>query len=189
MAHKLTDTSGLSLAELYTDEYSRGARPADGIRERKITLGEWYGSGREADRIMIARWPAILLSLMPVECSNGVPDPSLPEEYVKPLPPSEKALVASVPAVGIAAKLSGPLEVSDVRPTNHGPGRYFVCLREASPPPSGRPRYYSVFFDNEAYKGERLSVIMDQCETQSYRLLPAPGPAVPLPNAKSTPNR
>jgi hypothetical protein len=34
-------------------------------------------------------------------------------------------------------------------------------------------RYYALFFDNDAYKGERLSVILDQRETQTFKPLPA----------------
>ena len=75
----------------------------------------------------------------------------------------------NVPAVAAQAKLVGVLQVSDVRQTDHGPGNYFVCLREANPPPDKRPRYYAVFFDNDTYndtyKGDRLSVITDNCET------------------------
>src|SRR5271166_2307921 len=72
------------------------------------------------------------------------------------------------------------------RPTDHGPGQYFICLREANPPPDKRHRYYSVFFDNDTYKGSRLSVIMDECETQAFSPLPTAAPTTPAPNAKST---
>jgi len=32
--------------------------------------------------------------------------------------------------------------------------------------------YYSVFFDNDEYKGSRASVILDDCEKQSYHPVP-----------------
>jgi hypothetical protein len=67
------------------------------------------------------------------------------------------------------AKLIAPLQISAVRPTDHGgPGSYYVCVREATPPPDQRQRYYAAFFDNDTYKGSRLSVIMDGCETQMF---------------------
>jgi hypothetical protein len=136
---------------------------------------------------MITRRPAILLSLMLAACSS-VPDAPLPE-YVKPSPPTEKAIVTNVPAVVVATKMTGPIEISDVRPTDHGPGRFYVCVRQVNSPPDTRPRYYSVFFDNDLYKGERLSVIMDECETQTYRPLPAAAPAAPSASAKTTTHR
>ena len=102
------------------------------------------------------------------------------------------------------AKLTAPLEVSTVRPTDHGPGRFFACLkgtmlpssspkaaaddsaREPSifsqpPPSSSEPRvvYYSVFFDNDVYKGTRQSAIIETCETQQFipvNLSPPPAP-------------
>jgi len=66
------------------------------------------------------------------------------------------------------AKLQQPVEISSMRKTDRGPGSYYVCLREVNAP-AQRSRYvYSVFFDNEDYKGSRLSVIMDDCEHQLY---------------------
>src|SRR5271165_5401572 len=96
------------------------------------------------------------------------------------------AIVATVPGVAAETKLTGPLQISAVRPTDHGPGQYFICLREANPPPDKRQRYHSVFFDNDTYKGSRLSVIMDECETQAFSPLPTAAPTTPAPNAKPT---
>jgi hypothetical protein len=85
------------------------------------------------------------------------------------------------PIIREAAKMIAPFEISDVRPADHGgPGAYYVCLREANPPPEKRRRYYAIFFDGDAPKGFRLSVIMDECEKQTFNPLPA-GPATPLP--------
>jgi hypothetical protein len=78
------------------------------------------------------------------------------------------------------------LQISAVRQTDHGPGQYFICLREANPPSDKRQRYYSVFFDNDTSKGSRLSVIMDECETQAFSPLPTAAPTIPAPNAKPT---
>jgi hypothetical protein len=66
------------------------------------------------------------------------------------------------------SQLTQPVEISSLRRTDHGPGEYFVCLREAAPLPD-KPRYlFSVFFDDENFKGSRQSVIMDDCEHQQY---------------------
>jgi hypothetical protein len=128
--------------------------------------------------MMITRRPAILLlSLMLAACSS---DPSL-LRYVPPSPPTQNAIVATAMTAAAEAKLVAPLQISAVRQTDHGPGLYFICLREANPPPDKRQRYYSVFFDNDAYKGSRLSVIMEECEKQAFSSLPAAAPTVPAP--------
>ena len=125
---------------------------------------------------------AILLSLMLAACSS---DPSLPAAtYVPPSPPTQNAIVPVVAAAAADAKLAAPLQISAVRQTDHGPGQYFICLREANPPSDKRQRYYSVFFDNDTYKGSRLSVIMDECETQAFSPLPTAAPTIPAANAK-----
>ena len=64
------------------------------------------------------------------------------------------------------AKLTGSLESSAVRHSDHGPGSYFVCLRQTGPSTGGRA-VYSVFFDNDDYKGIQSSVISEACEAES----------------------
>ena len=90
-----------------------------------------------------------------------------------------KAIGAAVAAIAQEAKLVTPLERSAVRPTDHGPGSFFVCVREVNPPPDKPRRYYSTFLDNDAYKGSRLSAILDQCELQTYSPAPVAAPAQP----------
>jgi hypothetical protein len=135
--------------------------------------------------MIMLRPAAILLSLMLAACSS---DPGLPASiyapYVPPSPPTQKAIVPVATAAAAEAKLTAPLQISDVRQTDHGPGQYFICLREANPPPDKRQRYYSVFFDNDTSKGSRLSVIMDECETQAFSPLPTAAPTIPAANAK-----
>jgi hypothetical protein len=133
--------------------------------------------------MMMMRRAAILLSLMLAACSS---DPSIPAStYVLPSPPTQNAIVPIATAAAAEAKLAAPLQISAVRQTDHGPGQYFICLREANPPPDKRQRYYSVFFDNDTYKGSRLSVIMDECETQAFSpLLPTAAPTIPAAGAK-----
>jgi hypothetical protein len=73
------------------------------------------------------------------------------------------------------------LEISAVRQSDHGPGSYFVCVKEANPAPDKPRRYYSTFLDNDTYKGSRQAVIMEQCELQTYGPAPVAAPAAPPP--------
>ena len=66
---------------------------------------------------------------------------------------------------------SAALERSDLRPTDHGPGSFMLCIRGVESKYS-RVVAYAVFFDNDDYKGLRLSVILDDCEKQDYRPVP-----------------
>jgi len=134
---------------------------------------------------MMVRRAAILLSLMLAACSS---EPGLPAStyapYVPPSPPTQNAIVAGATAAAGEAKLAAPLQISAVRQAERGPGRYFICLKEATPPPDKPQRYYSVFFDNDAYKGTRASVMVEQCETQAFSPLSTAAPAIPAAKAK-----
>jgi hypothetical protein len=102
-----------------------------------------------------------------------------PATYIPPSPPTQAAVVAAVNKATAEAKLSPPLEISDVRPTDRGPGSYFVCMREVVSSSSEKRPVYSVFYDNDDFKGLRLSVIMDACEAQAFTpidIAPAPSP-------------
>ena len=126
------------------------------------------------ERLM--RFIAILLSLLLISCSGTHTTESI---YVPPSPPAENAIATAVAALAKDGNLVGPLEISAVRPSDHGPGGYFVCVREVNPPPDKPRRYYATFFDNELYRGARLSIIMDQCELQTYGPAPVVAPAAP----------
>jgi hypothetical protein len=71
----------------------------------------------------------------------------------------------------VEEKLTGPIEISDLRETDHGPGRFFLCIRGVESV-YRRVGTYAVFFDNNDYKGSRMSVILDDCERQDYRPFP-----------------
>jgi len=85
-------------------------------------------------------------------------------------PPGPDAVQKGVAKIVTDAKLTKPVEVSVLRKAEHGPGDYFVCLREVNPPPDRPRRTYSVFF-NAAYTDARLSVILEECEQQRYTLM------------------
>jgi hypothetical protein len=119
-----------------------------------------------------------IVSLALAACSsNSVNVPIAPN--VAPSPPTQATVISVAKIAATENKLAPPLEISAVRPTDHGPGRYFVCMREARPA-SERRMVYSVFFDNEVYKGSRQSVIIEACETQAFNPIevtpPAPSP-------------
>ena len=67
-----------------------------------------------------------------------------------------------------AEKLVAPLQISDVRKVDNGPGCYMICIAGHR---SGKDDtgYYATFFENEVYKDVRPAVMYDFCEKQSYR--------------------
>ena len=112
----------------------------------------------------------ILLSLVLSACSSSsvnVPTPT----YVTPSAPTDHVAIVNgaKSAVG-EAKLAPPFEVSAVRPTDRGLGRYYVCVRGTSTS-TGQRVTYVAFFNNNTYTGSRQSVIIEACETQAYEPL------------------
>ena len=108
-----------------------------------------------------------LLGLLLSACSMWA-DTSLAPPLVESIgPPSHEAMQKGIQTVVTEAKLAGPIEISALRKADHGPGDYFICLREATPSPEKQHPIYSVFFDS-TYKGSRQSVILEGCEQQQY---------------------
>src|ERR1700739_133581 len=91
--------------------------------------------------------------------------------YVPPSMPTVKATGKGIKQAATEAKLTGPLEMSDLRETDHGPGRFLLCIRGVE---SKNNRFCTcaVFFDNNDYKELRQPVILDDCEKQNYRPFP-----------------
>jgi hypothetical protein len=139
-------------------------------RRPKITFGEMRACGMRC----------ALITLLLSGCSS-VEMP--PVTYTAPSPPTQAGVLSGVMQAASAAKLSPPLEISDVRPTDHGPGRYFVCLREIASPTSEKHPTYSVFYNNDEYKEQRLSVILDACENQAYTPIDIAPPPTPSPKS------
>ena len=107
------------------------------------------------------RAPAAVLSLLLAGCASN-----LPPAYHPARAPSAKAVQEGVKKAATEAKLIGGLEMSAARHSDHGPGSFFVCLRQTGPSAGGRP-VYSVFFDNDEYKGIQSSVLSEACEAES----------------------
>jgi len=105
-----------------------------------------------------------VLTLLLAGCASSA---NLPPVYHPPGPPGAKAVQEGVRKAAAEVKLTGGLETSAVRHTDHGPGSYFVCLRQRGGPSDRHPAY-SVFFDDDAYKGIQSSVIFDACEAQPW---------------------
>ncbi len=104
------------------------------------------------------------LALLLAGCASSA---NLPPVYHPPRPPSAKAVKEGVTKAAAEIKLTGGLETSAVRHSDHGPGSYFVCLRQRGPSAGGRAAY-SVFFDDDSYKGIQSSVISEACEAEPW---------------------
>jgi hypothetical protein len=121
----------------------------------------------------------VFITLLLSGCSSAFA-PS--DNYTHPSPPVDFAVIAGIRKAASEAKLGPQLEISDVRPTDHGPGSHFVCMREVVNSNSEKRPSYSVFYDNDDYKGARLSVILDACEAQAFSpidIAPTPEPSPP----------
>jgi hypothetical protein len=90
--------------------------------------------------------------------------------YVPPSAPTLAAVREGIKKAATEEKLTGSIEMSDLRQSDHGPGRFVLCIRSAESASAPR-RTYAVFFDNDDYKGVRMSVLIDDCEKQDYRPL------------------
>jgi hypothetical protein len=133
--------------------------------------------------MMMARRAAVLLGLVLSGCSIP-PGPGEPAVYTPPPPPTEQAIARDIALAAGEEKLTGPLEISAVRPTDHGPGLHYFCLKQTNPPADIRRTYFAVFANGEEYKGVRISVMIDDCEHQTYNPAPAVTPTTPPPAAQ-----
>jgi len=123
----------------------------------------------------------LLLCLTLAGCSSSEEFTTV-APYVTPSLPTLYAANKGVAQAISEEQIKGPLEISDPRETDHGPGRFVLCLRGVEPK-YNRNSTYAVFFDNDDYKGSRMSVMIDDCEKQAYR--PFVAPLVP---ASATPS-
>jgi hypothetical protein len=121
------------------------------------------------------RAPAVLLLCFTLAaCSPAVelPNPA----YVPPSMPTTEAAGKGIKQAATEAHLLDPIEMSDLRHTDHGPGAFILCIRGVESK-YRRVVTYAVFFDNNDYKGLRLPVMIDDCEKQDYRpFVPVEGP-------------
>jgi hypothetical protein len=117
------------------------------------------------------RAPATLLTfLLLAACAPAVELP-LWKPYAPPSMPTTDAASKGITQAVAEEKITGPVEMSDLRHTDHGPGSFVLCIRGVESK-YRRVGYYAVFFENNDYKGSRASVMIDDCEKQDYRPLP-----------------
>jgi hypothetical protein len=112
--------------------------------------------------------PLVCFTLAACSTAGG---PSLIKPYVPPSMPTTDAASKGIKQAATEAKLTEPIEITGLRETDHGPGRFILCIRGVESKYK-RVITYAVFFDNDDYKGPRLPVILDDCEKQDYRPLP-----------------
>jgi hypothetical protein len=113
---------------------------------------------------------AVLLCFTLAACSTAG-ESSIIGAYVPPSMPTMAAARDGIKKAATEEKLTGSIEMSNVRETDHGPGRFVLCIRGVESIYS-RVRTYALFFDNNDYKGSRMSVMIDNCEKQDYRPFP-----------------
>lgn len=117
---------------------------------------------------MLARALSILLTLALGACSVSNLLPDWMSQDVAGPEPAYRFLIANglTAIIGDPVK-AGALEISGARRTDSLKGAaWLVCLRTQMLPLL--PRYYAVFFQSGRIVDTRLSVLIDQCELQSY---------------------
>lgn len=102
-------------------------------------------------------------------CSDSENLPPM-QPYVPPSMPTAEALRNVIKQAATEAKLTAPIEISDLRPNDRGVGHFILCMRGVSN--DSRTGTYVVFFDDNVYKALRLLVIADGCEKQIYHPVP-----------------
>jgi hypothetical protein len=111
----------------------------------------------------------LLLSLTLGSCSmSGFLPDWMSDDVAGPEPPSYRFLVAiklkeivgNTSSVG-ALEISAPMRVNSLRGAS-----WLVCIKAQNGPLL--PRFYAVFFQRAQIADSRLSVLIDQCELQTY---------------------
>jgi hypothetical protein len=110
---------------------------------------------------------AMVLSLALGACSISEFIPNLAPEDVAGAEPPYRFVIANRlkdvvgdPANAGALQISGARRVGSIK----GPS-WLVCIKAQRHP---LPRFYAVFFQRDRIVDSRLSVVIDQCELQSY---------------------
>jgi len=114
---------------------------------------------------------AVLLFCSTLAACSSPAELPLWKPYVPPSMPTTDAAGKGIKQAATEEKLTGPVEMSDLRHTDHGPGSFVLCIRGVDEK-YRRVGTYAVFFDNNDYKGSRMSVMIDDCEKQDYRPVP-----------------
>ena len=116
---------------------------------------------------MLVRALLILLTLNLGACSVSGLLPDWMSTDVAGPEPAYRFIIANAlqPIVGDPAK-AGALEISSARRVDSVKGAsWVVCIKAQK---TLLPQYYAVFFQGGRIVDNRLSVLIDQCELQSY---------------------
>jgi hypothetical protein len=109
---------------------------------------------------------ALLLTLTACSISGLLPDWTSPEA-AGPEPAYRFIIANGLGGILGAPAGAGPLEISELRRVDSLKGTsWLVCLRTPGFPQL--PRHYAVFLQKGRIVDSRLSVLIDQCELQSY---------------------
>jgi len=92
-----------------------------------------------------------------VACSQ---DLSPIKPYVTPSMPTVACRKQGIAQTVTEEKITGSIEMSDLRESDHGPGRFVLCIRGIEPKYS-RLTTYAVFFDNDDLQGIADAVMID----------------------------
>jgi hypothetical protein len=117
---------------------------------------------------MLVRASAMLLALTLGGCSISglLPDWTSPE-IAGPEPAYRFIIANGLASIVGNPSSAGTFEISGLRHVDSLKGSsWLVCLRTQSLPQL--PRYYAVFLQKERVVDSRLSVLIDQCELQTY---------------------
>jgi len=116
--------------------------------------------------------PLLLLALMLGGCSmsGSIPD-WISEDAAGPEPTNYRFIVANGLSTILGARNTGVrlLEISNPHRVDIAKGAtWMVCVRSLSYPTRQPRAYYSVFIQREKIVDSRMSVGIDQCQSESY---------------------
>jgi hypothetical protein len=117
---------------------------------------------------MLVRAPAMLLVVTLGACSISglLPDWTSPD-VAGPEPAYRFIIANGLSGIVGSPSSAGTFEISGLRRVDSLKGSsWLVCIRVQNFPQL--PRHYAVFFQKERVVDSRLSVLIDQCELQSY---------------------
>jgi hypothetical protein len=128
----------------------------------------------------------LLLTLTLGACSiSGLLPDWTSDDVAGPEPPSYRFLIAIKLSeiVGDPGRL-GALEISAPTRVNGLKGASWMVCVKAQNGPLLPPRYYAIFFQRAQIADSRLSVLIDQCELQTYTPFDWVGEAVRSPGTR-----
>src|SRR5438093_1467304 len=108
-----------------------------------------------------------LLALALGACSMSELLPSAPADPAGPEPAYRLIIAGQITGLIGDPSKAGVVQISNVRRVeiSFKGASWLACIKLS---PAGFPRYYAVFIQNSKIIDSRLSVLLDQCELQSF---------------------